>query len=279
VSEAKTVLRALGSRPIAYHPAIAKALGSVNAALVVCQLLYWDGKGSLEDGWIVKTNAEFQDELGMTEHELETARRKCREAGVLTFERKGMPARGHYQLDLDALLDLLVARSSEAESAQLDRRNAPDQSAGKRPSSEAGHKGNLLGGKRLTISESTAESTAEKSGSASASGGARSKNFASWLLTSEAKRIRALFRDEQMADDNVERKVLLRVFEAGMNSRQVQDRLTFLRSQFDADPKLTYWPGWWIAAMQRDAGESAEMQYRAEHGLPSPAQMAVTMPP
>ena len=82
-----------------------------------------------------------------------------------------------------------------------------------------------------------------------------------------------------MADDGVERKVMLRVFEAGIGSQAVQDRLTFLRSQFDADPKLKYWPGWWISHFQRDAGESAELQYRAEHSLPIPARMAVTMPP
>jgi hypothetical protein len=162
MTDAKSILKALGSRPIAYHPAIAKALGSVNAALVVCQLMYWDGKGALDDGWIVKTNEEFTDELGMSEHELETARRKCKEAGVLKYERKGMPGRGHYLINLDALLDALMASISQAESASLVSGKPADTQGGKRLTSQAGHKGDMSGGKRLTSTESTAESTAER---------------------------------------------------------------------------------------------------------------------
>lgn len=104
-------------------------------------------------------------------------------------------------------------------------------------------------------------------------------DFSSWLESAEVDTLRRTFREEGMADRAKEREVLWRVFECQVPADVVLSRMTMLRSQYDASPKLTYWPGWWIAAMQRDAGESAEMQYRAEHGLPIPARQAVTMPP
>lgn len=105
------------------------------------------------------------------------------------------------------------------------------------------------------------------------------ETFSAWLESADGKSARQMFRDEGMADEAKERELLWRVFECEVEFRTLQDRMTMLRSQFDADPTLTYWPGFWISKVQRDAGESAEMQYRAEHGLPIPARQAVTMPP
>ena len=171
MSDARQILKALGSRPIAYHASLAKKLDSVTAALVVCQLMYWDGKGHNSDGWTIKTNAEFTDELGMSEHELETARRKCQVAGVVTYKRLGMPGRGHYRIEWDALQALL----SQAESASQDSRKAPDKSDAKDPACQAGHKGDLSGGKRLTISETTSETTQREAAVASATPSAAPK--------------------------------------------------------------------------------------------------------
>ena len=39
------LIELLGDRPVAYHPMLAKRLGSVKAALFLSQLLYWHGKG------------------------------------------------------------------------------------------------------------------------------------------------------------------------------------------------------------------------------------------
>jgi hypothetical protein len=103
-------------------------------------------------------------------------------------------------------------------------------------------------------------------------------DFSSWLESAEANTLRRTFREEGMADKAKEREVLWRVFECQVPADVVLSRMTILRSQYDAEPKLTYWPGWWIAALQRDAGDEAERQYRREHNLPALAE-AVQMPP
>lgn len=124
----------------------------------------------------------------------------------------------------------------------------------------------------VSESDSAAESESEREVQA------REKNFADWLESEEANTLRRIFREEGMADEAKERTVLWRVFECQASLDVVLSRLTILRVQYDASAGLTYWPGWWIAAMQRDAGAYAEGQYRREHNLPALAQ-AVTMPP
>jgi hypothetical protein len=104
----KALLKLLGDRPVAYHPMLAKALGGVIEAVFVSQLLYWYDKGKLEDNWIWKTQAEWEDETGLTRSNQETARRNLKKLGILKEQRKGVPGKIHFQLDLDRLADLLT---------------------------------------------------------------------------------------------------------------------------------------------------------------------------
>ncbi len=42
----------LTDRPVAYHPAIAEAVGSATAGIFLSQLLYWTPRAQDKDGWI-----------------------------------------------------------------------------------------------------------------------------------------------------------------------------------------------------------------------------------
>lgn len=94
-------------RPIAYHPILAKVCGSVTAALFLSQIAYWSDKGASRDGWIWKTQAEMEDETGLSRSEQETARKKLVALGVLKEERRGVPARMWYLVDWNTLTDLI----------------------------------------------------------------------------------------------------------------------------------------------------------------------------
>lgn len=108
----KTTIAFLSDRPIAYHPILAKMLGSVTAALFLSQLLYWRGKGWDED-WIWKTQSEMFNETGLTRYEQETARRKLRDLKILQEERRGIPAKMYFRVDLIILEKLLQTRMVE----------------------------------------------------------------------------------------------------------------------------------------------------------------------
>ena len=103
-------------KPITYHPAIAKAVGSVNAGIFLSQLLYWTGKGN-DPEWIYKTQKEFEDETALSRREQEGARTILGKLGVLEEKRKGIPARLFYRANIDRLIELLSAQRKREQGA------------------------------------------------------------------------------------------------------------------------------------------------------------------
>lgn len=135
-------LRDIG-RPVAVYPRLTKALGSTTAMLFFCQLMYWDGKGDDEDGWIYKTQDEWEEEIGLTRREQETARKRLKAAGVLEERRRGVPAKLYYRINHEAASTVLSSVW----------RNPPYKSGGIRQT-------RVAESARLFNTETTPESTA-----------------------------------------------------------------------------------------------------------------------
>lgn len=95
-------------RPIAFHRCFVTVTGSVTAALMLSQALYWQQRTKDESGWWYKTRDEWTAETGMKRKEQEGARRKLRKLGLLHEQRRGVPAQLWYQLDEIRLLELLA---------------------------------------------------------------------------------------------------------------------------------------------------------------------------
>lgn len=89
--------------PIAYYPRLTRVTGGVTATVLLCQLIYWIGKGQDGDGWIFKTQVELADETGLSRHEQDTARKRLRQAGLIQEERRGVPAQLYYRVNLERL--------------------------------------------------------------------------------------------------------------------------------------------------------------------------------
>jgi hypothetical protein len=139
-------------KPIAYYPQIAHWLGSVNAGIFLCQLIYWQGKGR-KKGWVYKTRGEWREETALTRTEQENARKTLKELGLVTEKLMGMPATVHYKLNLGEAQRLweawvkardeqgekeqlsLTEPSSWQETDQLVGGKGTNQSAGKEPTS------------------------------------------------------------------------------------------------------------------------------------------------
>ena len=103
------VLRAYCARPIAFHRSLVPVVGGALPALLLSQAMYWGARTSDVDGWFWKTQAEWEDETGMTRREQETARRALRSAGVLEEQLLGIPARLHYRVNFEVLVSLIEA--------------------------------------------------------------------------------------------------------------------------------------------------------------------------
>ena len=134
MSDNTVVLQQLLTRPVAYHPSLAGALGSVTGAIMLSQALYWTQRlPEARDGWFYKTALEWQEETGLTRREQETARKKLVKSGVFEEVRKGVPCRVHYKVDIAALEKVLKnhqfaqkRQTRMAESAKQEWRNPPN---------------------------------------------------------------------------------------------------------------------------------------------------------
>jgi len=102
----KMILNVLGTRPIAFNADLAHALGSAKAGLLLSQLLFWYGKGKNPD-WIWKTIVEFKKETALSRSEQDTAIKICKKYDTIKVERKGIPAKRHFQLNIEKIVELL----------------------------------------------------------------------------------------------------------------------------------------------------------------------------
>jgi len=103
----RQVFDLLGRGCVAFYPRLADLTGSVTAALLLGQCLYWTRSVTRQqpqrNGWFWKTAAEWQRETGLSRREQDSARRRLRALGLLEEHRRGMPARRWFRLDLVGL--------------------------------------------------------------------------------------------------------------------------------------------------------------------------------
>ena len=149
-------------RPIAYHRILAEVAGSVGGGVFLSQALYWSKRTTLPDGWFYKTAEQWWEETYLTRREQETIRKRLVALKVLEEQKRGVPAKLHFRLNVNVLDGILGniqkhhetsrniltqedVQTSMAENAKLDSTNPP----------------NLIGGKRQTNTETTSEITTE----------------------------------------------------------------------------------------------------------------------
>lgn len=110
-------------RPIAFHRVFVTLTGSVKAAIMLSQAVYWQPRAKQVDGWWYKTANEWEEETGLTRHEQDQARKDC--AKYLKSDLRGIPATLYWHVDEDALqADLFDGdeKSSLPKSGKLDAR-------------------------------------------------------------------------------------------------------------------------------------------------------------
>lgn len=109
------------TRPIAYHPALARLLGSVPAAVMLSQAIYWQQRvpggarphGCPGEGWWWHTIEEWEEETALSRDVQHTARRRLVGMGILHERRAGQPARMWYRVDMEALERLWAGKNQK----------------------------------------------------------------------------------------------------------------------------------------------------------------------
>ena len=95
-------------RPIAFHRCFVTLTGSVTAALMLSQALYWQQRAKSDDGWWFKTRDDWTEETGMARREQEGARKRLRNLGILQEDLRGVPATLWYKVDETRLLEAIT---------------------------------------------------------------------------------------------------------------------------------------------------------------------------
>jgi hypothetical protein len=89
---------------VRYFPALGLALGSINAAVMLCQLTYWNRMGHRHDGFFFKTVEELRCETGLSKHEQLTAVKILVERGLIEIKYAGIPQKRHSRQRLPSRL-------------------------------------------------------------------------------------------------------------------------------------------------------------------------------
>jgi uncharacterized protein (UPF0297 family) len=105
-------------RPIAFHRCFVKLTGSVHAALMLSQALYWlnperqgQGRGK-DEGWFWKTREQWEAELGLSRWEQETARKQLRLTKFWKEKDKRLEHRIYFSVDFVELEKALEAAAN-----------------------------------------------------------------------------------------------------------------------------------------------------------------------
>lgn len=99
----------LGQRVVAYHPILAKVMGSASGGIWLSQILYWD-KIKVGD-WFYKSMRDLIGETGITEREGKTAKAISVKLGIVDCKVKGLPRVSHYHVNYDTL-ETLISESA-----------------------------------------------------------------------------------------------------------------------------------------------------------------------
>lgn len=83
-----------------FVPALAIALG-LNAALMLCYLVHWDGKGWKKDNWIYKTMEEMLAGTGLTRDQQDSAIRVLTKHGFIKVERRGNHGVRNFRVEME----------------------------------------------------------------------------------------------------------------------------------------------------------------------------------
>jgi len=123
-------------RPVVYYPSLNAITGGVAATVFLANLFQWSGTQRDPNGWIFKTQEEIEVETGLSRREQETARKQLRTATLLKEERRGVPARLYYLIQVETLnaaweaflanKDGGMRQTGLAECAEQGWRNPPD---------------------------------------------------------------------------------------------------------------------------------------------------------
>jgi len=98
-------------QPIRFYRKLGFLVKGANTILMLSQSISWSMAS--QDGWFCKTQYEWEDSTLLTRSEQETARNQLRSTTFWQEERRGLPARLFFRVDLVELARAWEGKSHE----------------------------------------------------------------------------------------------------------------------------------------------------------------------
>lgn len=101
---------------------IVQRLGLSEAVLIgeLCsEYNYWKSRGGGSDGWFFSTVENIERETGIKKVTQASLLKKLSEAGLLKYQRRGLPPKRHIFLDFDAIARILDDDGSDSEPSSV----------------------------------------------------------------------------------------------------------------------------------------------------------------
>lgn len=149
-------LQSILDRPIAFQRPFVDVCGSVTAALMLSQAVYWANRcNTHNDGkrWFYKSQSEWQSETGLSRYEQEGARKILRGLGILEEKKQGIPAKLYFSVNFSKLRDALMSSPKDAGKPHTSMLKTDEQECGKPAGSGAEN--------QHPITENTTETTTD----------------------------------------------------------------------------------------------------------------------
>ncbi|STW99198.1 hypothetical protein [Kluyvera ascorbata] len=102
----------LVDRPIAFQRSFVRLGVGITGALLLSQIVYWQNR--MDGQWFYKTQADLEEETGLTRYEQEGARKKLVSCGVLEEAKRGIPAKLYFRVNQLRLEELLLGKVQQA---------------------------------------------------------------------------------------------------------------------------------------------------------------------
>jgi len=122
----KSIEKYFPNKPILYIVGLGRVFG-VNSGILLSQLIFWNGMGSLAGGWIYKTIAEFETETGLSRTQQLNALQKLAKLNIIEIKYASIPRKRHLKVNMHELHKQLP---SLKKTCGIKYPNPPSQSAG-----------------------------------------------------------------------------------------------------------------------------------------------------
>jgi hypothetical protein len=115
-------------KPKPIPPKLVRIYGYPLSAMI-SQILFWKGMEKRNDGYIYKTEKDFLNELGLSSAQQKLAIKKSKEFGFFEVVRKGIPAKRHYRLNYNRLVEVTLSEAERKKIVLTKGTYKPDQNS------------------------------------------------------------------------------------------------------------------------------------------------------